>query len=690
MKQKILLIVLLFSLSFSFKGFAAGIGKFNGTWVLIPGKSSDIELFKKLELNIREKNQNLLITYKWEHFHDFLMDTLQFDGKDHITKKKITNRVFPTNVFMGLRMAVGTEMKLTYHPDKNGDLAFLIKYKVLGSQGLSSIQENDTLHLTENGEILEYRIHRSTRTSGPDIVYYFKRPGFRDAYYLNLDDNWYVQSGLSRKASLLSLQGLVNRKGPELYFIYPKDWAFHFTRGLFNFYKTKQYFTFHKLHSLDEALAIFHKYIKGYIIWDRKVRTSLMVAFTLAGLKDGLVITEDQLPLMKKYGIKQLADLRGKYSGQSDYQIFSSAYRDYGAACNKQNIVWLGGVSGAVMQPAVADWGVQHKSFFVNLSTRKTDTLEYALANKILSGLKPYSLVLGWHSYKKDKERNYVTLTSHYALRVLGLNTFPNLSFTSQVPVTEGFTFKNHHHVKPGEHFKPKRKVYLSFVQSDGLGLGAWNQPGRGEIPYAWEVTMNWYWLAPSMLEYFYSQATNNDYFIGGLSGPGYIYPKAVPPKELPPLIDKARYFMGKLDLNVFEIMDYSQGSTIKGNTDLTKSVVQDYYKGMPDAIGFINGYAPAFTFDNQDGRPLVSFDYYLSPTRKKADVVADLKELATINSKRPYFLLVHVREWNNVERVKEIVQELGNQFEVVPLDVFLKMAGKDPTFKVNLLKSDN
>jgi len=90
--------VLLFSLSFSFKGFAAGIGKFNGTWVLIPGKSSDIELFKKLELNIREKNQNLLITYKWEHFHDFLMDTLQFDGKDHITKKKR----FPNQCLYGI------------------------------------------------------------------------------------------------------------------------------------------------------------------------------------------------------------------------------------------------------------------------------------------------------------------------------------------------------------------------------------------------------------------------------------------------------------------------------------------------------------------------------------------------------------------------------------------------------------
>jgi multidrug efflux pump subunit AcrA (membrane-fusion protein) len=45
----------------------------------------------------------------------------------------------------------------------------------------------------------------------------------------------------------------------------------------------------------------------------------------------------------------------------------------------------------------------------------------------------------------------------------------------------------------------------------------------------------------------------------------------------------------------------------------------------MPEAIGFVNGYAPAYTFAAKEGRPLVSYDYYLSPTRPEADAVADL-----------------------------------------------------------------
>jgi hypothetical protein len=107
----------------------------------------------------------------------------------------------------------------------------------------------------------------------------------------------------------------------------------------------------------------------------------------------------------------------------------------------------------------------------------------------------------------------------------------------------------------------------------------------------------------------------------------------------------------------------------------------------MPDAIGFLNGYAPAYTFTSRNGVPLVSYDYYLSPTRPEDSAVADLKELANINSERPYFLLIHIRESSDVKRVKDILDKLGEGFEVVPLDVFLKIAGQKPTFKERFLE---
>ena len=275
-----------------------------------------------------------------------------------------------------------------------------------------------------------------------------------------------------------------------------------------------------------------------------------------------------------------------------------------------------------------------------------------------------------------------MTLTSHYGHRVEGLHTLPDLSFSAQVPASPGFAYKNNHSIEPGKTYRAEKKVYVTCVQTDGIGLGAWLKPGRGEIPYAWEVLTNYTWMAPAMAEYFYTLATPNDYFIGCLSGPGYMYPKAVPPQLLKQLIAISREQMKQLDLRVFETMDYSEGATVEGNTDLPEDIVSMYYEGLPEAIGFINGYAPSHTFAVRNGRPFMSYDYYLSPERPEADAVADLQELARVNPARPYFLLVHIRESSDIKRVKGILDKLGPEFEVVALDRFLTMAGAQPTFK--------
>ena len=72
-------------------------------------------------------------------------------------------------------------------------------------------------------------------------------------------------------------------------------------------------------------------------------------------------------------------------------------------------------------------------------------------------------------------------------------------------------------------------KTYIVLVQTDGLGLGAWSKPGRGKIPYTWEVTLPDLEIQPALLQMFYEQSTANDYFVGALGGPGYTYPNAVP-----------------------------------------------------------------------------------------------------------------------------------------------------------------
>jgi hypothetical protein len=130
--------------------------------------------------------------------------------------------------------------------------------------------------------------------------------------------------------------------------------------------------------------------------------------------------------------------------------------------------------------------------------------------------------------------------------------------------------------------------------------------------------------------------------------------------------------------------MDYSEGNRHVGNTDLPRELVDRYYEQFPDVLGFINGYGTARTFDLRDGNPFLSYDYYLDVNRSIDEAAADLDELMQLNPQRPYFLLMHVREANTVDKVSTILSRLSEPAEVVPLDLFLKFAASNKTYRTH------
>jgi hypothetical protein len=251
--------------------------------------------------------------------------------------------------------------------------------------------------------------------------------------------------------------------------------------------------------------------------------------------------------------------------------------------------------------------------------------------------------------------------------------------------------------------------VHLSCVQTDSLGLGSWLSPARGTIPYAWEAPLNYLWMAPVMLEYFYGSATPNDLMIAAISGPGYWYPKAIPGDLLSTVLATAAELAAALDISIMETMDDSEGSTVEGNDDLTAEVATAYFDAFPNYTGFVHGYAPAFTFAHRGGaanagrgQAMLSFDYYLSESCTEEEAANDLLELAALNAaamqgggvqsaggvpggapaQPPYFLLVHVREFSDISRVGDILATLPSNFDVLPLDSFLALAAARPTFE--------
>lgn len=654
------------------------VGDLCGQWALMPARSSDIGRFVTLSLDISLEGDQLTIEEDWGRGKWQRSTTLPVDGETHAVP--VEDRVFPANIFTAISYIPGEERVCRASWAEGGRLEIVEQFNASGSQGTYPMEITHTYALSATGAGLVYTMSRSSR-KGHEVTYTFRRTGADEAWVMHFENDWAIDGKLSEQAALITLQGIVNRDKPQLYFVYPPEWDFKFTPDVLDFLQNDRYLEFTELNNLDNALTQFRDDVKGYIVWDKNVRTSLIVAFTLAGLTDAIVISEDEIPLAEAHGLVLEHDFRGQFVGQSDIEIYTWAYEAYWDQCSRDYIVWMGGEHGQIMKPGVADWGIYNRAFFTDLSARPTDVEEYEMSRKLLSEQNKFSFVFGWHSYKKDTEEQHVSLTSSYSLRVEGLHTLPNMSFSSQIPPSPGFVFRNNHNVKPGDKVVPKEKVYIACIQTDCLGIGGWTEPGRGEIPYAWEVTMNWVWLAPAMMEFFYKQATPNDYFVGALSGPGYMYPRSVPREDLPVMVEKAKGLMDQLDLKVFEIMEYTDGGFYSGSPDLPKRIVDAYYDGMPNAIGLINGYAPAYTFAVRDGRPLISYDYYLSPTQPEADAAADLEELAVVNPKRPYFLLVHVRNFSDIKRVKRVLDRLPSEFELVALDTFLNMAGNTPTF---------
>ncbi len=502
---------------------------------------------------------------------------------------------------------------------------------------------------------------------------------------MDITGDWQADGDLPWQALLLSLQGLANKTDANIYFIYPDDYVHPDVKAVLEYYKTRHHVKVETPASVEEITGKFKKHIKGYVVWDTSNLPSLMVSYTLAGLEEALVVSEAYVPLAEKLGLKPVMDFRGKFKGKKDVEIFQWAYENLWPRCSRDYLIYLGeyctGTRGKPgMRPGIADFGMVQKAFFTDLSTSPEDRDEFELIDKIMDEMKPYSYFYGWHSYCKDKEPESLTLLSRHAMVVSeGLATLPNMSFHGKMPISPDFHFKQKATYNPNP--KIENKVYMAMIQSDGMGTGsAWLKPGRGQIPYGWEANEEWFYTAPALLQFYYESATPNDRFIGSLSGPGYLYPKAFAPEKFAGVLQIENQLMQKMDLRVFGVMDYSEGDEFVGNIDLPKHIVDSYFENIPYALGFMNGYTPAYTNDTRNGRPFLSYAYYVDPEKPEDEVVQDLRELAVINPKRPFFMPIHVRETNTVARIKSIMDKLGTEFQVVAPEELMIMAGKKPT----------
>ena len=336
------------------------------------------------------------------------------------------------------------------------------------------------------------------------------------------------------------LQGLVNRRRPELYLVQDKydllwlDWMEE--RG-----DIREVVWL----NLEQVWKKFLPAAKCMFITDPAIPGTVNVATMLAGVYDGLVVTPAQASLFKlpvgasRTSCKGGRDLR-TMNWRKDVDAYRWAMAEIGDRLSRQAVAYNDPtkhpnrdyfVEFKVPVVWICHEKASHKFPYSSFEEEKTFVKELFLkwpANIPCMGWPGDDMNGGsdngigeWPGVKLASQcGKYEICTGHDA----GANAAGNLSVHSG---TRG-TF---HQTIPPMTLQPD-KVYYSFVRSDGDGMNflrywyrkLFDDPQHGRVPMGWQIGTSATDLMPDILDYLYKHASPHDCFVNALTGVGYIW----------------------------------------------------------------------------------------------------------------------------------------------------------------------
>jgi len=412
-----------------------------------------------------------------------------------------------------------------------------------------------------------------------------------------------------RLLTLVTLQGLVNREAPRLYIIF-KDvdewWLASAARDL----GIRVRFV-----GLDEAVRMFAKAAAGYVVYDPALPDTINVGTTLCGIHDAVLVHPTWARWVEELGVaRKLFDLRGNFSDRvaaytwllenywskvdhTKLAVASTEYRTYSR---------YGRTFTSNIQVACRDYAVALKLLTVYLDP--LERRERELLERILSMMPNNSWVLGWYG---EDEGEYVSLATRYGKYVavmmhhFGPTNFANPTVWMHLrpPVEPRFPMPP---VRP--EVLGRGGIYITFYITDGDNL-QWDHDmivlwrRRAGVPVAWTVSPFLLDVAPYMVYYYAKTASENDTFVCGPSGAGYIYPaqnKAYMRQYLPFTLPR----LERSGLRIVEVLGYDDevGSAYASQLSPWLLAVKRDYNELP---GLFKTYGRSFYYVEGGGATL-------------------------------------------------------------------------------------
>jgi hypothetical protein len=149
-----------------------------GHWKLIPGKSASIDPWADLVLDIHADGSNVTIVKRYSagNMHDRRVDSMTVNTEGHEVTVSIPPDRWLGEVSMGIYYGTETQRHVVARmDDPNNELHIDARETLETAQGKTDVEVKETYSLVSDGSALQLSENRSTRRSGPPLIYTFAR-----------------------------------------------------------------------------------------------------------------------------------------------------------------------------------------------------------------------------------------------------------------------------------------------------------------------------------------------------------------------------------------------------------------------------------------------------------------------------------------------------------------------------------
>ena len=152
--------------------------RMDGHWKLVPARSSSIDPWSDLFLDIRVEGSSVTIVKRYSagHPHDVRVDsmTVSVQGGEEIVP--VPPGRWLGEVSLGIYYGPHTQRRVRARMiDSRDELQVDSHETVQTAQGSAEVDSQETFVISPDGSTMQWQVTRSTRTSGPPLNFTFAR-----------------------------------------------------------------------------------------------------------------------------------------------------------------------------------------------------------------------------------------------------------------------------------------------------------------------------------------------------------------------------------------------------------------------------------------------------------------------------------------------------------------------------------